>query len=1114
METKKLARFARLVVLGTALCAGIGATGCAADASSPDDQGLLDRKGVAQVRRDVHFDLAAQASGGSYALEIAGRKYPLAAHDATTLASYRAHRVQHGLSATVAPTHYVGAASFSNEAPQLYRVVKIENNGLRSTVLSGLHLPGTGLEDKPLLVTPEETAIALAFQDPGLMTVDTDTAKLVKAHIASAPSFPRLVEAIKTFGPATSMDDQAKYHSGYQVTVVSKDHKGNPITVTSPDPKVKPHLATHWVTAGSAEYYAAGFHDRYIVVNGDRVKAPTPFDMVGAVRAEARLAVRDDTSLMNRMFTLQTDRTTRPLTARGMLGEAPASAEGGASARSDQDQNLKVALDDTQWKGDRRIAIESVEGRKVTFSVHNNGWRRQGVAVRFRDVNGEMILRKDIDGEQPESEAFEYINDGLKYSTILGIVDGRFTVLGVPLSAETVEKYTIELPKNASSFEVNIASAGFKSIDTPDFMRKSAVKDEVEPQIRMPGEVSTELLDVALPILALTVGVGAEHLGPKNPLVKAVATVGVQAGVSLLMHAAATGASGVNAFTRDYAYELLTDVLTSTPAVATALLQWSIEVSAEEALEAPLECVAQALETIERVGTAVMIAETIGTMATNAPITYDRIAASETLDIEVTPKDPYFSPYAQRVAAYIYFGSSTVPTVVRQDVDTKANGGNGPKSIPIVLPNQPVGGDVKVKIALESNDGWVAGNGEVTVKNEAGSDNRLVVPVAVEQNPVPIDTTTRYQHDRVLTVNGQGKHEWLQTKSAPAEVGPTVCNTGDTSRPWICGDASMTFNNDGVLGYSWTASSTTLATCDGKTNVAASVAQSINVNPNAGDGTPDARLKKSPCGSLAPVYVAFDPNGAPSGGKHVLVQQVTETLEGVERPVYEVFPMDIGMPGPIAPDQATSLGHFRSQHLDSIVLNPTTGMLLGLDKSQNAIEVLQLADKPMPFATAPSSVVLGGAGTSIGRLHDATALAFLPAGAGLLVLEAGSDNAAGRVQAFTFDGATVPMFGNQSAFALNAADKGVTYTDMKIDPTESYVYVSSYVGTQPTANDYRLDIYKIADGSFVTRTVGVVAAKMAIDKWRDLYTLNYARIAPNLPEPSVSLWIAPPVERK
>lgn len=352
-----------------------------------------------------------------------------------------------------------------------------------------------------------------------------------------------------------------------------------------------------------------------------------------------------------------------------------------------------------------------------------------------------------------------------------------------------------------------------------------------------------------------------------------------------------------------------------------------------------------------------------------------------------------------------------------------------------------------------------------------------------------------------------GKRAWVKSSNVPAP-GPHDCNVGDPSHPWLCGASSMTFNASGFLGYGWTGSGAELESCaTGASSVVGSMAQTLNLNPNVGG--PEALMQRTSCGASEPVFLAFDPAGSASGGRHVMVEKVGDS--------YQVYGVDLSKKGVLAPtDPSRVLGTLSAKKIDAIALNPATGMLLALSKADDAVEVLTLAATPTDASKAPLSKVIGGPGTSIGRLHDATGLAFLPAGAGFVVLEASSDGAPGRVQAFTFDGASVDRFGGQASFALAGEDSGVkvTYTDMKIDPTESYVYVSSYVNEGQSASDFRLDIYGITDGKLVSRTVGVVGAKMAIDKWRDLYTLDYQNLdGATWPEPSVSQWVAPPMKQ-
>lgn len=89
----------------------------------------------------------------------------------------------------------------------------------------------------------------------------------------------------------------------------------------------------------------------------------------------------------------------------------------------------------------------------------------------------------------------------------------------------------------------------------------------------------------------------------------------------------------------------------------------------------------------------------------------------------------------------------------------------------------------------------------------------------------------------------------------------------------------------------------------------------------------------------------------------------------------------------------------------------------------------------------------------------------------------------------------------------------IRYLDIGVE-TKGFIYVLSYQGTGSAQSDYHLDIYN-PDGSWLSRTPenagdpGVNGARMIVDQWRNLYTLNYETILGpnNRTEPSVSTWI-------
>jgi len=92
----------------------------------------------------------------------------------------------------------------------------------------------------------------------------------------------------------------------------------------------------------------------------------------------------------------------------------------------------------------------------------------------------------------------------------------------------------------------------------------------------------------------------------------------------------------------------------------------------------------------------------------------------------------------------------------------------------------------------------------------------------------------------------------------------------------------------------------------------------------------------------------------------------------------------------------------------------------------------------------------------------------------------------------------------------------IHYLDVGVE-SKGFIYVLSYQGTGSKQSDYHLDIYN-PDGTWLSRTPdksgnpGVNGARMIVDQWRNLYTLNYdSFLGPNnRTEPSVSTWVPSP----
>jgi hypothetical protein len=161
---------------------------------------------------------------------------------------------------------------------------------------------------------------------------------------------------------------------------------------------------------------------------------------------------------------------------------------------------------------------------------------------------------------------------------------------------------------------------------------------------------------------------------------------------------------------------------------------------------------------------------------------------------------------------------------------------------------------------------------------------------------------------------------------------------------------------------------------------------------------------------------------------------------------------------------------------------------------------------PYPTAQATVAALKGGRGTRIGLLDTPIAVAVDRASDAILVLEAGSTR---RVQAFDCFGSQALIFDGKKSATMDLRGTGSTaveYLDMAVEAT-GYIYVLSFQGTGVAPADYRVDIYS-PKGEWLSQTGGVAAARLAVDRWRNLFTLNYEVLpGPRGPEPSISEWI-------
>lgn len=102
-----------------------------------------------------------------------------------------------------------------------------------------------------------------------------------------------------------------------------------------------------------------------------------------------------------------------------------------------------------------------------------------------------------------------------------------------------------------------------------------------------------------------------------------------------------------------------------------------------------------------------------------------------------------------------------------------------------------------------------------------------------------------------------------------------------------------------------------------------------------------------------------------------------------------------------------------------------------------------------------------------------------------------------RVLAFR---AVLPLEGAGEGFEFE-------YLDIAAE-AKGYLYVLAHRGDGRAVRDYRLDIYE-PNGRFLTRTIGVNAARIAVDLWRNLFALTFDAFGGpgGRTEPTVAQWM-------
>lgn len=737
------------------------------------------------------------------------------------------------------------------------------------------------------------------------------------------------------------------------------------------------------------------------------------------------------------------------------------------------DEGFDYTFDNKSREHGYLAKLENVdEDQNVTFQVHNWYARYLGIYVRFLDANGNPIKVSDL----PSSTTDCFPTWGkvytAEYDNFALLLDAEWEILGIPVHSPR-DEFTFKMPEMASKAVLLAAGLGHGQRDYPD--------------IGGAAGCLTFSLNLSIPAIFLVFGAAMgfaewakRFTDEPVELVKlitallpqAVVDSGIAAGFdkpSILIQVAKT----------------LGEYLLSKG--AKWLISSIIEALGGAEAEDSIPVIGAILNAAAALGMAAEIAQTAAECA-NSPRTYVR-TLSFTHDINVTvyhdPIDPDGFPAVAKYYELVAIFDKGTPH------------SSGKILMPGTTTTEPrkytfsgvaYGGRVNISVGFYSDDGWLAGKGSTgSIENTISS-----VEITIKEIKVPLTPDTYYSHKEKTTLDTDGNLVWKASGAPPDTKVDLNCGNlnGD-----LCELACITVSEHyAAAGYVWKSYSKDVVSC--KSGGSGQLFQFANMSTAQ---NPEDSHKTSGCGFSDMVRLVYDLMGSKnnnfyldSTGERHLVRQIRLNL--YQKPDFD------------GPDSNKSWGRFNLPS-DALLLHPS-GKLVSINSEFDKIEVLELPDSVKTDDNAPLAQAYSGQGLREGLVKGPVSAAITPKGA-ILILEAKNK----RIQAFDLGGNPVKHFGSKKDkyyVPLKEETSAVTYLDMAVEYV-GYIYVLSYI-TDQGLYQYRLDIYT-PEGDWLCRTTGVNASKLAVDFWRNAYTLNYERLTypdgtlPTVTEPSVSQWI-------
>ena len=730
------------------------------------------------------------------------------------------------------------------------------------------------------------------------------------------------------------------------------------------------------------------------------------------------------------------------------------------------------------------------EDNVFSVSLTNNWLRWLSGYVEFYDAKGNPVTPEGWVSKAPSGAEGIWDSDTEKYVTMFSSVD---TILAIPVSADPTEM-SFEWPSNATSVRFKIGGLGrTEGIQGADGYYYGGWDERA----CLPGAIMTGIFNFGIPTVCMIFG-AAVSLGGLNELAKKIIGFVADITATIVNTAASQGMSGGNTTSVMIAFA---DLIPRLLLDSADLAAWFAAEVAEGAAEEATPIFGWIALAVAEISNAALLLETTVEVAIS-PATFT-LVASRSIDATWTLCPDVNDDQWPAVATHFEVDA------VYRDGTTRSTTGQmkpSPQTDPITVTfnadgdnRLPAGGDVKFVAKFYSDSGWLAGIASTDFMNADIPGNLLIVPkMNITEFQVPLTSSTIYQHSKTLSWDGTtSSRTWGTVPSTATRHDLSGSNVGSH----LAALTGITLaEKASELGYLWQYVSEVAGNslpADGADSPDPGLLYTFQM---IADTTPDNGLSRAPQGFNSKPLVAFELLGTKDAGRNVWIDPRDSA--------YHIRPLALSAGSPFDLSPGKSWGRF-NQQIDAAFVH-SAGYIVGVNSTNSKIEVLKLGAVTTDDK-APIAEIYSGYGTRPGLIHIPVAVAGLP-GAGFVVLEAADSNlpdGCARLQAFDFLGNPAPVFANNSATAaLKSEPAGETVLDLAIE-TKGFMYVLKYLGDGKSVDDYRLDLYS-PDGSWLSQSIRVNAAKLCVSMWRTAYTLDFGVLTKpdgTQTEPTVSIWL-------